>query len=169
MLQQLNASHAVRYVEWVDAGRMLLLFRCACLRIMQQSLPCTHASSKKLQKRTSTRLRCRQKSGQSLRCKQESHSIKRTAHHGTSAAVEAMNSQLLATKTTPGDSARLYNYMEQTRLRFLRQKQWYTMVHIQLACASKLLNLTDGRHMMSALCGDNLITYRRPLESSLAY
>jgi len=81
MLQQLNASHAVRYVEWVDAGRMLLLFRCACLRIMQQSLPCTHASSKKLQKRTSTRLRCRQKSGQSLRCKQESHSIKRTAHH----------------------------------------------------------------------------------------
>jgi len=72
MLQQLNASHAVRYVEWVDAGRMLLLFRCACLRIMQQSLPCTHASSKKLQKRTSTRLRCRQKSGQSLRCKQES-------------------------------------------------------------------------------------------------
>ena len=74
MLQQLNASHAVRYVEWVDAGRMLLLFRCACLRIMQQSLPCTHASSKKLQKRTSTRLRCRQKSGQSLRCKQESHS-----------------------------------------------------------------------------------------------
>jgi len=80
-----------------------------------------------------------------------------------------MNSQLLATQTTPGDSARLYNYMEQTRLRFLRQKQWYTMVHIQLACASKLLNLTDGRHMMSALCGDNLITYRRPLESSLEY
>ena len=34
----------------------------------------------------------------------------KTAHIHSS--VEAMNSQLLATKTTPGDSARLYKYME---------------------------------------------------------
>ena len=44
---------------------------------------------------------------------------------------------------------------EQTRLHCLdlRQKQWYTMVHIELDCASKLLVVTDEVHDECAVRG----------------
>ena len=88
-----DAPHVdeLAFILHADCNSRLTLPTCfACCA-------CIPASNKKLQKRTSKRLRCRHKTGQSLRCKQESGQRRGLPPHPRELSIFLLSTTFLTT------------------------------------------------------------------------